>query len=188
MRISTKQITAIAVLSALSLVLMFLIRFPIIPSAPFLEYEPADVPILVASFIYGPLTGLIMTIIVSFIQFFTLSASSGWVGFVMHVIATGTYVVTAGLVYNKFRTLKGAVLALVLGSLAMTLIMIPSNLFFTVRFYGIPYDAVVKMLPTALLPFNIIKASINSLITFIVYKSIKRFIDKKYLEAAHEEA
>lgn len=188
MRISTKQITAIAVLSALSLVLMFLVRFPIIPSAPFLEYEPADVPILVASFIYGPLTGLIMTIIVSFIQFITMSASSGWVGFVMHVIATGTYVVTAGLIYKRFHTLLGAVVALILGSLAMTLIMIPSNLFFTVKFYGIPYDAVVKMLPTAILPFNLIKSGLNSLLTFLVYKSIKRFIDKKYFEIANEEA
>lgn len=172
----TNKLVRIAVLSALSIVLVMLVKFPIIPSAPFLEYEPGDVPMLIAAFMYGPLAGLAMTIIVSTIQAFTVSAAAGWVGLVMHVIATGTFVVVSGAIYRRFHTLKGAFGALATGSICMVLIMIPCNLFFTVRFYGIPYDAVVAMLPTAILPFNLIKSLANSLIVILVYKPLSRFL------------
>jgi riboflavin transporter FmnP len=172
----TNKLVRIAVLSALSIVLVMLVKFPIIPSAPFLEYEPGDVPMLVAAFMYGPVSGLVMTVIVSTIQAFTVSAAAGWVGLVMHIIATGTLVVVSGAIYRRFHTFKGAFAALAAGSLGMVLVMIPMNLFFTVRFYGVPYDAVVAMLPTAILPFNIIKSLANSLIVILVYKPLSRFL------------
>jgi len=183
----TNKLVRIAVLSALSIVLVMLIKFPIIPSAPFLEYEPGDVPMLVAAFLYGPIAGLVMTIIVSTIQAFTVSAAAGWVGLVMHVIATGTFVVVSGAIYKRFHTFKGAFAALATGSICMVLVMIPSNLFFSVRFYGIPYDAVIAMLPTAILPFNLIKSLANSLIVILVYKPLTRFLkgaDKIQKDAA----
>lgn len=172
----TNKLVRIAVLSALSVVLVMLIKFPIIPSAPFLEYEPGDVPMLVAAFMYGPIAGLLMTVIVSTIQAFTVSAAAGWVGLVMHVIATGTFVVVSGVIYRRFHTFKGAIAALAAGSISMVLIMIPSNLFFSVKFYGIPYDAVIAMLPTAILPFNLIKSIANSLLVILVYKPLTRFL------------
>lgn len=173
---NVNRMAKIGVLSALSMVLMLLIRFPIIPSAAFLEYEPADVPIAIAGFMFGPLYGLFTTLIVSVIQFLTVSSSGGWVGLVMHVIATGTFVVVSSLIYKRIHTFTGAVIGLVLGTIAMTLVMIPSNLFFTVRFYGYPYDTVKAMLPTAILPFNLLKAGINSILTLIVYKSVKKIL------------
>jgi len=176
METKTNRLVRMAVLSALSIVLVMYVRFPIIPSAPFLEYEPGDVPMLIAAFMYGPAAGFIVTVIVSAIQAFTVSAASGWVGFVMHVISTGTLVLVSGSIYKRFHTLKGAFAALAAGAAAMTLVMIPSNLFFTVRFYGVPYNAVVAMLPTAILPFNIIKSVANSIIVLVVYKPLSRFL------------
>jgi riboflavin transporter FmnP len=176
METKTNKLVRMAVLSALSMVLVMYVRFPIIPSAAFMEYEPGDVPMLIAAFMYGPTAGLVMTIIVSALQAFTVSAASGWVGLVMHIIATGTLVVVAGSIYKKYHTIKGAFAALAAGSICMTLVMIPSNLFFTVRFYGVPYDAVIAMLPTAILPFNLIKSFANSIIVLVVYKPLSRFL------------
>ena len=65
-----KKMATIAVLSALSIVLMLLIRFPILPAAPYLIYEPADVPVLIGGFLFGPLAGIVITVIVSVIQAF----------------------------------------------------------------------------------------------------------------------
>lgn len=176
MNSKTNKLVRLAVLSALSIVLVMLIKFPIIPSAPFLEYEPGDVPMLVAAFMYGPIAGLVMTIIVSTIQAFTVSAAAGWVGLLMHIIATGTFVIVSGSIYRRFHTFKGAFAALAIGSLCMVLVMIPSNLFFSVKFYGIPYDAVMAMLPAAILPFNLIKSVANSLLVILVYKPLTRFL------------
>lgn len=176
MKIGVNKMVKMAVLSALSIVLMLIIRFPIIPAAPFLIYEPADVPILVGTFLFGPIEGLVITFVVAFIQAFSVNASDGLVGFLMHIIATGTFVLVAGLIYRKVHSIKGAIVALIAGVLGMTLIMIPSNLFFTVKFYGVPYETVVKMLPTAIIPFNLIKAGINAVVVLLIYKPIGKFL------------
>jgi len=174
MKIEVNKMVKMGVLSGLSIALMVYTRFPIIPSAPFLKYEAADVPLLIGSFMFGPLAGLLMTVVVSMIQALTLDADSGWVGFVMHVIASGTLVMTAGFIYRRFHTLKGAIIGLITGSLCMTLIMIPANLFFTVKFWGMPYDTVKALIVPALLPFNIIKSFANSIIVMLIYKSLSR--------------
>ncbi len=176
MKIEVNKMVRMAVLCALSIVLLTVTRFPIIPSAPFLKYEAADVPILIGTFMFGPVSGIVMTFIVAFLQAVFFDAGDGWVGFVMHMLATGTFVLVAGLIYRRFHSMKGAVAALLAGSLSMALVMIPANLFFTVNFYGVPYDTVVAMILPALLPFNLIKPVINSIIVLIVYKSLSRII------------
>lgn len=173
---NVRKLVRMAMLSGLAIVLMIWPRIPIIPAAPWLEYEMADVPILIGAFMYGPFAGLLMTIVVSAIQAFTVSAASGWVGFVMHVIATGTLVLVAGTIYKLIHSRKGAIIALIAGALLMTAMMIPTNLFFTVRYWGVPYDAVVASIVPVLLPFNMIKAGLNSLIVGLLYKPLSRFI------------
>lgn len=176
MKIEVNKMVKMALLSALSIVLLLLIHFPIIPMASFLEYEPADVPVLIGGFMYGPLAGLVITVAVALIQALTVGAAGGWVGFVMHTIATGTLVLVSSFIYKKVHTFKGAIIGLVAGSLCMTLIMIPSNLFFTVNFYGYPYDAVKGLLLPAIIPFNLIKSFANSIIVMLVYKSLSKIL------------
>jgi len=178
MSISVKKLVTMAVLAALSIVLMLLVKFPIIPAAPYLIYEPADVPILIGSFLIGPLAGFVITVIVSAIQSVISASGHGAVGFFMHVVATGAFVVTAGLIYRKFHKIGGAIVALVAGTLAMTLVMIPVNLIIQPNFFGVPYDVVKSLLIPAIIPFNLIKAGLNSVITFIVYKRISRIFHK----------
>lgn len=177
MKINVKTMVTMAVLGALSIVLMVLVRFPIIPAAPYLIYEPADVPILIGTFLFGPLAGLIITSVVSAIQA-TLLSTDGWVGFVMHVVATGAFVTAAGLIYRKFHTIKGAIASLVAGTLAMTLVMIPVNLIIQPNFYGVPYEVVRSLILPVIIPFNLIKAGVNSVVTMIVYKTISKIVRK----------
>lgn len=175
----TRRLVTVSMLIALSIVLMLLIRFPIMPSAPWLEYEPMDVPLLIVGLIFGPLTGILAVIISSCIQALTVSAMNGWVGALMHIISSSALVGVAAFVYQKNKTRKGAILGLILGALAMVLIMIPANLIITTNFYGMPLDAVKASLPVAVIPFNILKAGINCIITFIIYKPISNFIKRK---------
>ncbi|MBR5173767.1 MAG: ECF transporter S component, partial [Clostridia bacterium] len=70
----TRKLCGMAVLTALSIVLACTLHIPVLPSAPFLEYSPSDVPVLIASFMYGPVWGLVITAIVSIIQGLTVSA------------------------------------------------------------------------------------------------------------------
>ena len=74
---NTLKVVKMGILVALSIVLVYLIHFPIFPAVAFLEYDPADFPILVGTFAFGPAAGLILTIVTSLIQGLTVSAASG---------------------------------------------------------------------------------------------------------------
>lgn len=176
MKIKTKQLTQMAVLAAMSILLVYLIRFPIFPAAPFLEYDPADIPIFIGTFMFGPVGGLTLTGIVCVLQGITVSSASGIIGILMHFFATGSFVLVAGIVYKRIRTRKGAIIGLSIGVVAMTITMIIWNIIFTPLFLGVPIEAVLPMILPIILPFNIIKAGVNGAITFMVYKSISKVL------------
>ena len=69
-----RKLVTMAMLAALSIVLVYVIHFPIFPAASFLEYDPADIPILIGTFAYGPLAGVLLTVVVSVIQGMTVSS------------------------------------------------------------------------------------------------------------------
>lgn len=175
-RDNTGRLVRLGMLAALSLLLVYFIRFPIFPSAAFLEYDMADVPILIGTFLYGPLWGLVLTAVVSTLQWLLVSQSSGFIGALMHFIATGSYVIFAGLIYRRWRCRTGAITGLIAGSLAMIGMMIPLNLIFTVGFMGVPRQVVVDMLVPVIIPFNAIKTMANGLLTFLLYKSVARVL------------
>ncbi|HVI42390.1 MAG TPA: ECF transporter S component, partial [Anaerovoracaceae bacterium] len=159
-----------------SIVLIMLIRIPY-PAAPYLVYDPADIPIFIGTFAFGPLAGVALTFIVSFIQAFVLGGD-GLIGFFMHFVATGAFVLLAGFIYKRNKTRKNAVIALICGTILMTVSMMLWNLIITPIFLGVPREAVIAMLGTIILPFNLLKAGINSVVTFLTYKSIARFLHK----------
>lgn len=166
-----------AMLAAISIVLVSLIHFMIIPALPFLEYDPADIPIMIGAFAFGPAAGLLLTAVASVIQGVTVSAASGAYGIIMHIIATGAYVLVAGYIYKKNKTKKGAVIALVAGTAVMVLVMMPANIFITPVFMGTTREVVISLLPLIAL-FNLIKAGLNSIVTFLLYKRISGFLHR----------
>ena len=109
-----KKLVVMAMLAALSMVLVAAIHVPLIPVVSFLEYDPADIPILIATMAYGPVAGLVLTVIVSVIQGLFISTTGPW-GILMHIIATGMLVLVAGGIYRVRHTRGGAILGLVNG-------------------------------------------------------------------------
>ncbi len=174
------RIAAMGVFTALSIVLVYFIHLPIFPAVPFLEYDPADIPIIICAYLFGPQHGLILTVIVSVVQGLTVSAQSGWIGILMHILSTGALVIAnSGLrVLLLKRKEKAGVLSraglvnvvsLVAGVVAMTATMGLWNLLFTPMFMGVTLDVVLTHMPF-IIAFNVIKAAINSVIVLAVYK------------------
>ena len=176
------RMVKLGMLTALSIILVYAIHFPIFPAAPYLEYDMADVPILIGTFLYGPWWGLGLTAVVSVLQWLLVSPQSLWVGAIMHFLATGSYVVAAGLIYSHNKTRKAAIIGMAIGAVLQTLMMIPMNLVFTVHFFGVPREAVVALLPTAIIPFNAIKTVANSIITFLLYKRISKIFERNLIK------
>ncbi len=165
----TANLAKIGMLIGISAILVYL-RVPY-PPAGFLKYDAADVPIFITTFAFGPIVGLLSTVIVSIIQAFILG-DDGIYGCLMHIFATGTYVIVAGTIYKCVKGRKTAIIGMFLASLAMTAVMCLANLWITPLFLGVPREAVMPMIIPIIMPFNLLKAGINSLITFALYKRI----------------
>ncbi|MDO4546367.1 MAG: ECF transporter S component, partial [Bacillota bacterium] len=173
----TVRLAKMGMLVAVSIVLVYFIHFPIFPAVAFLEYDPADIPILIGTFAFGPLAGILLTVVTSVIQGVTVSAASGVYGILMHIIATSVLVLTAGLIYKFNKTRKGAVIGLLCGVVAMTVVMIGANMVITPLFMGVPRAMVWDLMPF-IAGFNAIKAGINGAVTFLLYKRISGFLHK----------
>lgn len=169
----TEKFVKTAILCAISIVLLYFVHFPIIPGVTFLEYDPADICIIITTLCYGTKLGLISTVAVSVIQGTTVSVQSGIIGIFMHIISTGTLVTAVSFMNKRGKTLLST---LSFGTVCMVIVMIPLNLIFTGIFMGSGIGTVAKMLIPAIIPFNLVKASLNSLLSAVVYKKIKKYM------------
>lgn len=173
------RITTAAMLTALSIVSLYIIHLPILPSAPFLEYDCADIPVLIGTLVLGPVFGEIILLAVCLIQAFTVSAASGIIGFLMHFFASTLLILIPGIIYAKKKTVKALITGLILGIIGMTVIMIPLNLVFTGIFLGAGTKTVISMLMPAIIPFNLLKGTINAVVTILIYLPIKDRVFKQ---------
>ncbi|MCI8610022.1 MAG: ECF transporter S component [Firmicutes bacterium] len=174
-RMQTARLAKMAMLVAISIVLVAIVHFPIFPAVAFLEYDPADIPILLGTFAFGPVAGIILTAVTAVLQGLTVSSASGTYGIIMHLIATSALVIVAGLIYSRKKTKERAVIALIMGTLAMVVVMVIANLFITPLFMGVTREVVWSLMPFISL-FNLLKAGINSIVTFLLYKRISPFL------------
>lgn len=175
---TARKLTTMGLFAALSVILVYFVHFPILPQAAFLEYDPADIPIFLCTFLFGPGSGFLLTVVVSLVQGLTVSAQSGIIGILMHIFATGAFALVAGFIYRHNRTKKGAIISLAVGVLAMVSTMCLWNVIFVPIFNGTPRQAVIAMLPTVIIPFNLIKSTANAVITALVYKKISQIVFK----------
>lgn len=170
MNSKAKKITTTAMICALAYVMVAFCRIHIVL---FLEYEPKDTMITLGGFIGGPFTALIVSIIVSFIEMVTIS-EDGVLGLVMNILSTCSFACTASFIYRRKRQFSGAILGLLSGSILMTVLMLLWNYLITPVYMGIPRKAVAELLLPAFLPFNLIKAGLNTGLTLLFYKPVIR--------------
>ena len=174
-RMDTRLIARIGLLTALSLVFLLVVpRVALVPAAPYLQYDMADVPILLAGFLLGMGPGFWVLGLVSLFQGLLLG-ENGLIGAFMHFCATGALLWVACTVAARIHGAKGKVLGLVLGSVAMMLVMVPMNLLVTVYIFGQPQEVVLAALLPGIMPFNLLKALINSAIFLSIYTVNEKF-------------
>ena len=173
----TKKLTILAMLAALSYVVMFVGRIPMVM---FLKYDPKDVIITIGGFIYGPMASAAISIVVSLVEMFTAS-DTGFYGLIMNIVSTCSFACTASFIYKKKHTLFGAVIGLVAGWLFSTAVMLLWNYFITPYYMGQPQEAVAAMLLPVFLPFNLRKGGLNAAITMLLYKPVVRTLRKMNL-------
>ena len=179
-KLNVKTIVVLAALSAIAYILASVIRIPLVPAVGFLGYEPKDVILVIAGFIYGPVAPLVMATVIALLEGFTTSVM-GPIGIPMNFIASCAFACTASAIYKKWRTLTGAAVGLTVGVVVTTIVMLLWNYALTPILLGIPRPVVQAMLIPGFLPFNLIKGTLNAAITMLLYKPLRAALDKSRL-------
>ncbi len=174
-KIETKKIAISAMLTAVA----FLVTFctAMFKVGGFLSLDLKDAVLSMIALMYGPVYGFISVLVVALVEFITIS-STGLYGLVMNILSSGTFVLVCGLVYKYKRSFFGAIVAAVLTVVAVTAVMLTANIFITPLYFQMPRQAVIDMLPTLLLPFNLFKSIMNASIMLLVYKPFTSALKK----------
>ena len=172
-----RKLVIMAMLAAIALLLVTTIRIPVVL---FLNYEPKDVAITIGGFLLGPTASLVISAVVSLVEMVSIS-DTGPIGCLMNFLSTVSFACTAAFIYKKSRTLKGALLGLLAGSAIMIGVMLLWNYLITPLYMGGTREAVAQMLLPVFLPFNALKAGLNSALTLALYKPLTSALRKTHL-------
>lgn len=173
------QITFLGTVGAL----LMMLQFPY-PGTEWLRLDFSDIPALIGGFALGPVAGLWVILIKNLLFAVMRFSPHELLGLPMNLIANGILVVIAAVIYQRNKTQKNAVAALILGVLASVLVMIPANYFilpFFMRFFMPAVEVPSSknlwiMILYFIVPFNILKGTLNGMLTFLVYKKIAVFL------------
>ena len=170
-RIDLRTWVAMAMLTAVAYVVMYLCKM--LPSVMgFLDFDFKDVVICIGGFTFGPTAAAVISILVAFIEFITVSAT-GIIGLIMNILATTSFCCTACFIYKKRHTMAGAVIGLSAGVVALVCVMLLWNyLIMPLYSPGITRADVLALLPTVLLPFNLAKGGMNMAAILLLYKPV----------------
>ncbi len=187
----TRYLVRVGVLGALAFALMFLDLPLAFIAPPFMKLDLSDVPGLISGFAMGPTYGVLVQLIKNILNL--SKTSTGGVGELSNFIVGSSFVLVSSLIYKREKTMRSALIGIVCGVLTMAVLAMLSNYFVVFPLYArimIPMETIInmgkavnsnidslfKMMILSVLPFNIIKGAVNGMVTFLVYKKVKKYL------------
>ena len=192
----TKKLVMAALLGALAAILMVLdFNVPLAPN--FIKFDFSDFPVLIGGFVFGPATGVVIAFLKIVLNLLFKPTTTMFVGEASNFILSVCYMGVACLYYRNHRTKKGAVIGMLLATVATSVLAIFSNILVMfpmyAKLFGMSMQQIVGMVSAvnpfvkdvttmviaSLVPFNLFKYGVISIITFVSYKKIEVIL-KKY--------
>lgn len=187
---SVVQMVSVAMLSSIAYLLMMLdFPFPGLPT--FLKIDFSDIPALMAAIIFTPLAGVMVEAIKNILYYGIQGSLTGVpIGEMANFIAGCLFILPAAYVFRKHRTVKSLTTGLMLGVILMTVIMSVLNYFIILPAYTwfLDYPAMSsagmrQTIITAILPFNIIKGIVVTIVCIPLFSRLKVWVFTKMKNA-----
>jgi riboflavin transporter len=188
------KLIKISLLGAIAFLLMFIeFALPIFPN--FLKVDISDLPALIGAFALGPVAGVTIEFLKNILHLVFKNNTMG-VGELANFLVGAILVFTSGIIYKRNKTKNNALISVIIGTIAMTIGAAILNYFVFLPLYEtvlhFPIKAVVGMgtainpniknlntfIIWAIIPFNLLKAIIVSVITLLMYKRISPILHK----------
>lgn len=184
-------LTRCGLLGAMAVILYYIE----IPVVAFYKLDVSTLPAILAGFAMGPMQGMAVIVIKNLVHM--LGTSTACVGELADILMSGAFVVTASLFYRRRKTRRGALEAMLLGIVAMTVAGVLVNYYILIPAYqtlmNLPLEAIIGMgqaavpavdsaLKLVLLitaPFNVLKGGVLSALTYLLYKRVSPLLHSR---------
>lgn len=186
----------IGIFAAIAAVLVYF-EFPL-PFAPsFYELDFSFVPELICAFALGPVAGVVCALVKELLKLLLRGTTTAFVGDLSNFVMGCSFILPASVIYFAKKSRRSAVAGMAVGTAVLTVFGSVFNAYYLLpafsALYGMPLDAIVGMgtkvnaaitdvstlVMFAVVPFNLLKGALVSLITFLLYKHIERLLRMK---------
>lgn len=196
-RLSIKQMSMVGIMSAITVILYYFVKFNLPFFPPWLDIQVSELPALITGFAYGPFAGCLV-IIVRFVIKLPSTITAG-VGELADLVLSLSVVVVSSVIYKKHRTIKGALIGtgigvavgVIVSCFLNWLVLIPAYIYLA----GFSIDLLVGMLSylpfevtrenfmlsyvlVGALPFNLVRFVLVYALTFLLYKRIHKLLKR----------
>ena len=192
MKLNLKNMVLASIMGAISGVLM-LFKFPL-PIAPtFMKMDFSDSVLIIGGFLTGPVYSLAMIFIKWIVKLIITSTSTAYAGELSGLILNISFILPMSYFYSKNKTKKTAIILMIIFSITTSLIAIFTNVYMIFPLYGLSGNAIVgpfkvlfpfvdsvwQVMLISILPFNLMKIAINSIIALVLYKKVSTFVHRR---------
>jgi len=171
-----------------------LIEFPLGIFPEFLKLDFSDCIALIISFALGPAWGVGVEFLKNVLHLFVTKTVG--IGEFANFMIGGFFVYIAGYIYAKNRTKRGAAVALIISTIAFSIWAGLLNYFVLLPLYEnalkFPISEIVKiaskvnglvtdkftLILFSIIPFNLVKGTIISVVTFVIYKRLSKIVKR----------
>ena len=187
-----RRICIIAICGAIAAVLHML-DFPLLFLAPeFYKLDFSELPVLLCGFYLGPSAAVFCEVIKIFLKLLLKGTTTAFVGDLANFVVGCSLVLPATIIYHTKKTKTSALWGCIAGTFVLTVIGSAFNAIYLLpkfsQLYGIPLDAIVGMgtaintgitdvssfVMLAVAPLNLIKGTMISVLTILLYKKVAR--------------
>ncbi|WP_028044809.1 ECF transporter S component [Candidatus Stoquefichus massiliensis] len=188
-QMNVKKIVLIGMLGAIGAILMF-IRTPLPFMPPFMDFDLASLPEMIGGFALGPMAAVFIILVKILAKFAMLGTSSMFTGEIQNFLLSCAYVLPAVWIYDRHKSKKSAIQGMVVGTVICAIVAVFTNLYIIIPFYAslgnMTVQSIIDMCSAVspiitntvtlaifgIIPFNLIKNGVASIITYVVYKKI----------------
>jgi riboflavin transporter FmnP len=182
-KFNVRTLVTIGMLSSISFILM-LFNFPLPYLPPFLEIDFSDVPALIATITMGPVAGIIVEIIKNILDWLFKGAETGIpVGHMANLVTSLLFILPVYYIYKRVASSKGLFIGLLVGTISMAIGMSLLNyavfLPMYTYFLGMGTFDYKEMIVLGILPFNLIKGILLMVVMMMIYRTMRKWIEKQ---------
>ncbi len=193
--LNIRMITKIAILSALS-VLVMLLDVPLGFAPSFYKLDFSEVFVLLGGFSLGPVAAVIIELIKVLLNLLINGTQTACVGEFANFLIGCSLVVPASIIFKKKPDIKGAIIGCTVGTISLTVFGCLMNAFVLLPvyafFFHMPMDALIGMgtainahitnlfgfVMLAVAPFNLLKGIASSILVCLLYKKLVPILQK----------